>query len=71
MANFYKNQRIKLNVLIESDGKPTGGNGVLTKIIEKNYQRKLNYQKAPMSSIKQNIQLRIKKIPNEFFQSSR
>ena len=25
MANFYKKQRIKLNILIESDGKPTGG----------------------------------------------
>ena len=25
MANFYKKQRTKLNILIESDGKPTGG----------------------------------------------
>ena len=44
MANFYKINRSKTNILMNKNGTPKGGNGVLMKTIEKNYQIKSIYQ---------------------------
>ena len=56
MANFYKKQRIKYDILIESDGLPTGGKWSFDQENRKKLPRILNFQKN-LSFIKQIIQL--------------
>ena len=47
MATFYKDTRRELNILMDKQGNPQGGNGVLMKTIEINYLKTyqfLNFQ---------------------------
>ena len=45
MANFYKINRSKLDILMNRDGTPKEANGVLTKIIEKKLPEKVQIPK--------------------------
>ena len=43
MANFYKKQRLKNNILVDQSGNPTGGKWSFDQENRKKFQRILNY----------------------------
>ena len=55
MATFYKGTRQKLNILMRKDGTQKVENGVLMKIIERNFQKIQKFQNFRIS-LKLNIQ---------------
>ena len=66
MANFYKNQRLKYNLLIQSDGKPIGGKWSFDEDNRKKLPKEIELPKVPSFEETRHTK-DLKKIINEKF----